>query len=64
MHRPTTLNPFGPIRGSFWNPKMQKIKWNQYCGTPCSFNYKARLNGVGTKWQHDKSATSLTFVNA
>ena len=35
MHRPTTLNPFGPIKGSFWTPKLQKIKWGEYCGTPC-----------------------------
>ena len=36
MNRPTTLNPFGSIKGLFWTPKLQKIKWGQYCGTPCS----------------------------
>ena len=38
MHRPTTFKTFGPIKGSFWTPKLQKIKWGEYCGTPCKMN--------------------------
>ena len=36
MHRPTTLNTFGPIKRSFWTPKLQKVKWGKYFGTPCT----------------------------
>ena len=36
MHRPTTFKTFGPIKGSFWTPKLQKIKWNMISGTPCT----------------------------
>ena len=36
MHRPTTFKTFGPIKGSFWTPKLQKIKWHMIRWTTCS----------------------------
>ena len=45
MYRSTTLNPYGPIRGSFWTPNCKKIKCIQYCGTPCTF-----LNSFMISW--------------
>ena len=46
MHRPTTFKTFGPIKGSFWTPKLQKIKWNMISGTPCICVLKALFHFV------------------
>ncbi len=43
MHRPTTFKTFGPMKGSFWTPKLQKIKWEMISGTPCTCSKDLKL---------------------